>query len=166
MKHYGLRFVTSSIEKRELAAAAAAQKNPPEVESNEKEEEQRKELENGGYKISASAAYNIAASAACYLHAQTRSILPFKSSNSGAGEGSVEGSNESLDNVNMIDTEVASLMATTDSVTAVVAAKEEVKQAVADDLNSTHSSPCEWFICDHDQSSTRFFVIQVAKINQ
>ncbi|KAK8702270.1 hypothetical protein V6N13_020631 [Hibiscus sabdariffa] len=47
-------------------------------------------------------------------------------------------------------------MATTYSVTAVVAAKEEVKQAVADDLNSTHSSPCEWFICDDDQSATRF----------
>ncbi|KAJ0620401.1 putative phospholipase A1 PLIP1/2/3 [Helianthus annuus] len=40
----------------------------------------------------------------------------------------------------MTEAEVASLMATTDSMTAVVAAKEEVKQAVADDLNSMHSS--------------------------
>ncbi|KAK8565532.1 hypothetical protein V6N12_059090 [Hibiscus sabdariffa] len=56
----------------------------------------------------------------------------------------------------MINVDVASFMATTYSVTAVVAAKEEVKQAVADDLNSTHSSPCEWFICDDDQSATRF----------
>ncbi|RVW41662.1 hypothetical protein CK203_068299 [Vitis vinifera] len=51
-------------------------------------------------------------------------------------------------------------MATTDSVTAVVAAKEEVKQAVADDLNSVLTTPCEWFICDDDQTGTRFFVIQ------
>lgn len=61
----------------------------------------------------------------------------------------------------MMNSDMASLMATTDSVTSVVAAKEEVKQAVADDLSSTHSSPCDWFICDDDQSATRFLVIQV-----
>lgn len=66
-------------------------------------------------------------------------------------------SNENLN----INSEMASLMATTDSVTAVVAAKEEVKQAVADDLNSISSSPCEWYICDDDKNATRFFVIQV-----
>ncbi|XP_027366091.1 phospholipase A1 PLIP2, chloroplastic-like [Abrus precatorius] len=158
LKHYGLRFVTSSIEKKELAATA--EKNPHKVENDEKEEEEREEPKNSGYKISANAAYNIAASAASYLHTQTRSILPFKSSNATAGEASHEGSNESPDSANMINTEVASLMATTDSVTAVVAAKEEVKQAVADDLNSAHSTPCEWFVCDDDQSGTRFFVIQ------
>ncbi|CAL5208851.1 unnamed protein product [Lathyrus oleraceus] len=150
LKHYGLRFVTSSLEKKELAAKS--EKNPQEVESQEKQEE-AKEPNNGGYRISATAAYNIAASAASYLHAQTKSILPFKSSNTVAGEGINE-------NLNMMDAEVASLMATTDSVTAVVAAKEEAKQAVADDLNSTRSSPCEWFICDDNQSGTRFFVIQ------
>ncbi|MED6137154.1 hypothetical protein PIB30_062283 [Stylosanthes scabra] len=160
LKHYGLRFVTSSMEKRELAEALAAEKNPQEAEGNKKEDEQRKEEKNGGYKISASAAYNIAASAASFLHAQTRSILPFKSSNSAAGQDSPDRIKESVDSVSITDAEMASLMATTDSVTAVVAAKEEVKQAVADDLNSTHSSPCEWFICDNDQSHTRYFVIQ------
>ena len=64
----------------------------------------------------------------------------------------------------MMNSDMASLMATTDSVTSVVAAKEEVKQAVADDLNSTHSSPCDWFICDDDQSATRFLVIQVIRL--
>jgi hypothetical protein len=52
-------------------------------------------------------------------------------------------------------------MATTDSVTKVVAEKEEVKQVLSDDLNSTRSSPCEWFICNDNQSGIRFFVIQV-----
>ena len=61
----------------------------------------------------------------------------------------------------MMNSEVASLMATTDSMTAVVATKEDVKQAIADNISSTHSSPCEWFICDDDQG-TRFFVIQVS----
>ncbi|XP_057424421.1 phospholipase A1 PLIP2, chloroplastic-like [Lotus japonicus] len=160
LKHYGLRLVTSSIEKKELAAAA--EKTPQEGETNEKAEDENetKEAKNGGSKISASAAYNIAASAASYLHAQTRSILPFKSSTAADGKGSPEGSNESLSGVNMLNTEFGSLMATTDSVTAVVAAKEEVKQAVADDLNSIRSSPCEWYICDDDQNGTRFFVIQ------
>ncbi|KAH1259853.1 hypothetical protein GmHk_02G003130 [Glycine max] len=162
LKHYGLRFVTSSIEKKELAVAATAEKDPQKVQTDEKvdEKEERKDPKNGEYKISATAAYNIAASAATYLHSQTRSIFPLKSSNAVAGEGSLAGNNESLDSVNMLNTEVASLMATTDSVTAVVAAKEEVKQAVADDLNSSHSTPCEWFVCDNDQSGTRFFVIQ------
>ncbi|OIW07024.1 hypothetical protein TanjilG_02658 [Lupinus angustifolius] len=157
LKHYGLRLVTSSIEKKELTAATV-ENNPQEVETNVKEEddEERKEQKDNGYRISASAAYHIAASAASYLHAQTRRVLPFKSSNALAGEGSLEGNSQSLD----INTEMASLMATTDSVTAVVAAKEEVKQAVADDLSSTRSSPCEWFVCDDDQSGTRYFVIQ------
>lgn len=145
--------------------AAAAEKTPQEGETNEKAEDENetKEAKNGGSKISASAAYNIAASAASYLHAQTRSILPFKYSTDADGKGSPEGSNESLGGVNMLNTEFGSLMATTDSVTAVVAAKEEVKQAVADDLNSIRSSPCEWYICDDDQNGTRFFVIQVGK---
>jgi hypothetical protein len=55
----------------------------------------------------------------------------------------------------------ASFVATTNSVTSMVAAKEETRQAVADDLNSSRSCPCEWFICDDDQGSTRYFVVQV-----
>lgn len=50
------------------------------------------------------------------------------------------------------------------SMTAVVAAEEEVKQAVADDLNSSLSSPCDWFICDDHHTATRFFVIQVNQL--
>ncbi|KAF2618062.1 hypothetical protein F2Q68_00041931 [Brassica cretica] len=81
--------------------------------SNEEEEEEKK-------LINPAAAYRIAASAASRLFSHSKSVLPF-----GRRE------NE------------ASLMATADSVTAVVAAEEEVKQAVADDLKSNHSPPCE-----------------------
>ncbi|OMO82081.1 Lipase, class 3 [Corchorus olitorius] len=126
-----------------------------EAERNGKDGTQDHEQKNIGHRISASAAYQIAASAASYLHSHTRSILPFKSPKpEGCKDSSEDGCGSEM------NSDVASLMATTDSVTAVVAAKEEVKQAVADDLNSTHSSPCEWFICDDDQSATRFFVIQ------
>ncbi|XP_076905470.1 phospholipase A1 PLIP2, chloroplastic-like [Bidens hawaiensis] len=163
LNRYRLRLVTSSIEKKaQLAAKAEEEKekerarvqdleDSPENKEDqtiksEKEIEQVTEtVENEGEKgirnlISASTAYNIAASAASYLHSQTMNINPFKSSENNCAE-------------------VASLMATTDSVTAVVAAKEEVKQAVADELKSLHSSPCEWFVCDDDES-TRYFVIQ------
>ncbi|KAL5135737.1 DNA-directed RNA polymerase III subunit RPC8 [Glycine soja] len=160
-KHYGLRFVTSSIEKKELAMAAEKNQISQKEETNEKDvDETKEEKNNGGYMISASAVYEIAASAASYLHAQTRSILSLTSSDAAEGEGSIEAINESFNGDKIRNTEEANLKATTDSVTAVVAANEQVKQAFADDLNSTSSSPCEWFVCDDDQTSTRYFVIQ------
>ncbi|GFZ04549.1 alpha/beta-Hydrolases superfamily protein [Actinidia rufa] len=163
LKFHGLRFVTSSLEKKELAMKGEKEKMLAEVQEPEeasKEAEKEEEQKNMGSQIAASAAHQIAASAAAYLHSHTESILPFKSSTSEASEDLPEGSIKNNYNVNVMGNEVASFMATTDSVTAVVAAKEEVKQAVADDLNSTCSSPCEWFICDDDLSKARFFVIQ------
>ncbi|KAI3693802.1 hypothetical protein L1987_76754 [Smallanthus sonchifolius] len=171
LKHYRLRFVTSSLEKKAQLAAMAEKEKEQEQEQEDdpkkKEDDTLKaekeivseveqqtanthendEDKGGRNLISASTAYHIAASAASFLHSQTKGIVPFKSSENNSSE------------VNMTEAGVASLMATTDSVTAVVAAKEEVKQAVADDLNSMHSSPCEWFICDDDEN-TRYFVIQ------
>lgn len=163
LKYRGLRMVTSSKEKRELGTKAekiglSSENLKP--QRDEKDDEEGQEQKNLGSRISASAAYQIAASAASYLHSHTRTILPFISSSPENSKGPSKDSSGSDSGSDMINSDVASLMATTDSVTAVVAAKEEVKQAVADDLNSTHSSPCEWFICDDDQSATRFFVIQ------
>lgn len=43
----------------------------------------------------------------------------------------------------------------------VVVAGEEEKQKAARDLQSLHSSPCEWFICDDLSTCTRCIVIQV-----
>ncbi|WCJ22297.1 alpha/beta-Hydrolases superfamily protein [Euphorbia peplus] len=164
LKYRGLQYVTSSIDKRELASKAAEKiEVPNEVQETEKEilkqetKTESKEKKNNGIHISPAAAFHIAASAASYLQSHTKSILPFSSSKSEGGRDSPEGC--SVGNKNVMNSEVASFMATTDSVTAVVAAKEEVKQAVADDLSSTRSSPCEWYICDDDQG-TRFFVIQ------
>ncbi|CAN1196471.1 Phospholipase A1 PLIP2, chloroplastic [Linum perenne] len=153
MKYGSLKLVTSSIEKRELAKKAQV---PAEAQEHEEEEqipkeESKPEPENneGQHYINASTAYQIAASAASYLHSQAKCILPFDS-----------GKAIETDEATLKDSQAAaSLMATADSVTAVVAAKEEVKQAVADDLSSICSSPCEWFICDDDQH-TRYIVIQ------
>ncbi|CAI9781072.1 unnamed protein product [Fraxinus pennsylvanica] len=172
LRFRGLRFVTSSLEKKEQESKA--EKEKASVDEQQKEEKTANgaqdsegnviaegDVEMSDRKqINASAAYEIVASAASYLHAHTKSILRFRASKSRPMENFLQETKCGIDNINMMSGDVASLMATTDSVTAVVAAKEEVKQAVADDLKSTKSSPCEWFACDDDQSATRFFVIQ------
>ena len=58
---------------------------------------------------------------------------------------------------------VASFIGAT-PVTTVVAAEEETKQAVVKDLQSPHSCPCEWYVCDDEASHTRYFAIQVSII--
>lgn len=178
LRNHGLRLVTSSFEKREQALKAEKEKAAAE-DREKKENEVTKSMveerstaisevegdgKTSGNRISASTAYHIAASAASYLHSHTKSILPFKSSKTMPNKDSSETTVGRGDNIDAMNREVASFMATSDSVTSVVAAKEEVKQAVADDLNSNHSSPCEWFVCDDDQSLTRFFVIQVCMV--
>lgn len=179
LKHQGLRFVTSSLEKKAQLAAAemeqipsleeaqsvASEKDPISSQKTEMEPEETEEGEKqmkNGYRISASTAYQIAATAASYLQSHTRNILSFRSTRTSMKEDSVEGGDHNIgDNSKIISSEVASFVATTNSVTAVVAGKEEMKQAVAKDLSSARSSPCEWFICDDDSCGTRFFVIQV-----
>ncbi|XP_022770846.1 uncharacterized protein LOC111314086 isoform X2 [Durio zibethinus] len=159
LKHHGLRLVTSSIEKRELAMKV--EKNHEKIGvSSEYQEAQRNNKHDAESHEQRNIGYRISASAASYLHSHTRTILPFKSSKPESSKGLSKDGSGSDGSADMINSDVASLMAATDSVTAVVAAKEEVKQAVADDLNATYSLPCEWFICDDDQSATRFFVIQ------
>ncbi|XP_021770123.1 uncharacterized protein LOC110734323 [Chenopodium quinoa] len=171
LKRYSLRYVTSSIEKRKLLAEAEkkeqlanseAKQQSGEAESKDNCQEEagqsdyQKKEES---RVRELAAFQVAASAASFLHSRTRTLLSSRSSKDkvdGHPLNKDSGNDENLD----INSDMASLMATTDSVTAVVAAKEEVKQAVADDLNSISSAPCEWYICDDDKSATRFFVIQ------
>ena len=149
--------IAEHSEEKQATRAEETEENPKDMAETDEEKERENQL-------SAYVAYRIAASAASYLLYHTTNLLPFRSSNAEVRE---DLSKDSLGNVNMLNNvdmmngDVASLIATTDSVTSVVAAKEEVKQAVADDLNSTSSTPCEWFVCDDDQTTTRFFVIQV-----
>ncbi|KAK9161713.1 hypothetical protein Syun_008054 [Stephania yunnanensis] len=163
LKDHGLHYVTSSVEKKAQSVHGEKDVGSSQVEENENKadeemaqhEQQKKSL----YQISASAAYSIAASAASYVQSHTRSILSFKASKDRIdGDLLEEGSEVHEDEVP--GSEVASFVATTNSVTAVVAAKEETRQAVAKGLNSASSSPCDWFICDDEQTQTRFFVIQ------
>ncbi|XP_072974637.1 phospholipase A1 PLIP3, chloroplastic-like [Typha angustifolia] len=164
LKYHGLRFVTSSLEKKGKSF------NPDKDRTQDRHqeakgkshgdaEENRKQREHGNG-ISTAAAYRIAASAASYLQSQTRGILPFGSGKEERRENSTELGRRKEDSNGIATSKEASFVVTTSSVTAMVAAKEETKQAVAEDLNSAHSSPCEWFICDDDSSGTRYCVIQ------
>ncbi|KAG6426828.1 hypothetical protein SASPL_111062 [Salvia splendens] len=170
LRNHGLKLVTSSIEKKELALKIEKEKESAEnlqkpvaqaedAERDESGEAEGVEAEAEGNRVS-SAAYQIAASAASYFHSHTKVILSLRSSNSKQSESCVVDTSGCNAGVNMMNHDMASFMATTDSMAAVVAAEEEVKQAVADDLNSTLTCPCEWFICNDDQTATRFFVIQ------
>ncbi|KAF6156989.1 hypothetical protein GIB67_039750 [Kingdonia uniflora] len=162
LKHQRLRFITSSVEKKaqlekeQTSGQAQETKTNPQEEIDEVEEQRDKNR----YRVSTSAAYHVAATAASYLQSHTKSILSFKSSKSGIRDTCTEKESEAYANAEVTSLEMASFVATTNSMTAVVAAKEEMKQAVAEDLNTARSSPCEWFICDDDQSGTRFFIIQ------
>ncbi|GAB4830558.1 hypothetical protein Ancab_020323 [Ancistrocladus abbreviatus] len=140
LKRHGLCFITSSIDKREQLALASTEKehSPNAVKEKPLTEAEtiendatnlvESEKKNEGYRISAAAAFKIAASAASYLHTRTRSILPFRPSNNNCSQVASEGGNEGNKDVN---SEMASFMATTDSVTTVVAAKEEGSETLA-----------------------------------
>ncbi|GAA0162159.1 phospholipase [Lithospermum erythrorhizon] len=169
LRYHRLRFVTSSFEKKERAIietekSLAEEEHPgrenmsteaADLNESKLEQAEKKDEKTEGEKLSTFAAYEVVASAASYLYSCTKSIIPFRTSKSTQDEDLTE-----CDGVNISHENVSSFMATTESVTAVVAAKEEEKQAVADDLNSILASPCEWFICDNDQNATRYFVIQ------
>ncbi|XP_028771114.1 phospholipase A1 PLIP2, chloroplastic-like [Neltuma alba] len=154
----GLRFITSSLDKTKLATTGKneASADPQEVETNEKDNGERNE-ENNKHRMNASVAYQTAPST---VHAQAKDMSASNFSKDGGGGDSLEEISDNTGGDNMLNTEGSSVKVTTDSVKEVVAGKEEVKQAVADDLNSTSSSPCEWYTCDDDQSGIRFFVVQ------
>ncbi|CBI40502.3 unnamed protein product, partial [Vitis vinifera] len=146
-RHYGLKFVTSSLEKKAEAAAIKAKldhdstrvpiSDPADTGSSSEKamDSEQKPL------FRPSVAYEIAASAASYVHSCTKDLL----------------SPESPSRV--YKSEVAAFVAAS-TMTAVVAAGEKEKQEAAKDLQSLHSAPCEWFVCDDSSTYTRCFVIQ------
>ncbi|KAI3679105.1 hypothetical protein L6452_38414 [Arctium lappa] len=165
LKRHRLRFVTSSLEKKaELAAKPKKEQQGDQGSTKRKEvqtlkSQKRMESENQekgtdeNLLITPSTAYRIAASTAAYLHSHTKSIFKSSKTNTSKELSEVLEESEDAEDISMQN-------AKADSV--VVAAKDEVKQSSVadDDLNSASSSPCEWFICDDNENSTRYFVIQ------
>ncbi|CAO2180439.1 unnamed protein product [Urochloa humidicola] len=167
LQRYNLRFVTSSFEDKARISSDQKQEN-----SNAKDESQDQvseavdnagpasKEERGGFGINPFGAYHVVSSAASYLHSQAMGVMPFGSRNDVKDDPTSIMAFMNSENGEGLTLDEASFVATTNSVTSMVAAKEETRQAVADDLNSSRSCPCEWFVCDNDQNGTRYFVVQ------
>ncbi|CAI0423266.1 unnamed protein product [Linum tenue] len=149
-RHYGLQFVTSSLEKKAEVAAMKAKLDDgdstyvlpaiSEQPSGSQEE----------HKCRPEVAYEIAVSAASYVQSRAKEIHSDQSSSYSDQPHPLNKKSPS---------EVAAYVAAS-TMTAVVAAGEKDKQETANNLQSLQSSPCEWFICDDSSTYTRSFVIQ------
>lgn len=161
-RSYGLRFVTSSLEKKADAAAIKAKLHQDStrltVDSLDKsklDETCDSEQKKRAFRTSV---YEIAASAASYVQSRRKNNLSCSPEIQDMGEGTEEEEEETSSRV--YKSEVAAAVAAS-TMTAVVAAGEKEKQKAANALQSLHSSPCEWFVCDDLSTYTRCFVIQV-----
>ncbi|KAL0918028.1 hypothetical protein M5K25_013149 [Dendrobium thyrsiflorum] len=154
--YYGFWLVTSSLDKKQEAAMKARQ-------DTDSTRAARPELVAASPSQSArspSVAYEIAATAASYIHDKAKSLLHL-------GAQVTDGTDDQDDAANYdqgskgrtYKSKVATYVAAS-SVTAVVAAEEMARLEAAKELQSLHSSPCEWFVCDEPSTRTRCFVIQ------
>ncbi|XP_010261536.1 PREDICTED: uncharacterized protein LOC104600342 [Nelumbo nucifera] len=173
-KYYDLHFVTSSLEKKEEAAAVKAKFDAdstrvplaPSIKASS-----RKALDFEQKRpIRPSVAYQIASSAASYVHSRTRGLLSLgcgsnnedldvKTESHNHGDQPRPREDEGCSSSRAYKSEMAAYVAAS-TMTAVVAAEEAAKQEAARDLRSLHSSPCEWFVCDDPSTCTRCFIIQ------
>ncbi|KAF5733120.1 hypothetical protein HS088_TW17G00656 [Tripterygium wilfordii] len=160
-RYYGLQFITSSLEKKAEAAAIKAKleqdsTHVPVTSTQHAESSSGKNDSGQKHVIHPTLAYEIAASAASYVQTHKKDLKEDESTDSCRNRGQLEEREGSRAYKN---SEVAAYMAAS-TMTAVVAAGEKEKQKAAKDLQSLHSSPCEWFICDDSSTYTRCFVIQ------
>ncbi|KAL2461494.1 alpha/beta-Hydrolases superfamily protein [Abeliophyllum distichum] len=139
-RYYGLDLVTSSLEKK---AQAEVIKDKPEKDSTSVPRIMSKKN-----RLRSSAAYEIAASAAFYVQSRTKNI-----------EDDHQEEEKETSSPRVFKSEMAASVAAS-TMTTVIAANEKQKQETARDLQSLHSSPCEWFVCDDSSIYTRCFVIQ------
>ena len=170
--YYGLQFITSSLEKKAEVAKMKAKidqdstRAPVTVSVDSRDKSDKDVKAETKRAIRPSVAYEIAASAASYVQSRTRDLLSLasKSQQKGDTEDSQEIGGPPGDAAEgtpqVYKSEVAAYVAAS-TVTAVVAAGEKEKQEAAKDLQSLHSSPCEWFVVDESSTFTRCFVIQV-----
>ncbi|CAH1447823.1 unnamed protein product [Lactuca virosa] len=148
-RYYDLTFVTSSWEKKGLAEAMAHDSVRLPASVSEKEMK----------RINRTSAYEIAASAATYVRSHAGGLINLVSEPEPEPKHEEDDAADYSPSPRVYNSEMAAYMAAS-TMTAVVAAPEKEKQEAAKDLQSIHSSPCEWFICDDSSIYTRCFVIQ------
>lgn len=147
---------------QDSTCASATTSSTTESDSGESDNSKKKHLSSRP-----SVAYEIAASAASYVQSRAKDLLSLRSELKQKGDDmALEGKEgkaleeEDSSSPRVYKSEVAAYVAAS-TMTAVVAAGEKEKEAAARDLQSLHSSPCEWFVCDDTSIYTRCFVIQV-----
>ncbi|CAI9785954.1 unnamed protein product [Fraxinus pennsylvanica] len=170
-RYCGLEFVASSLEKKAETAAIRVKieqdftsvpvATPAITDplSEKKENSQQRRYTHS------SAAYEIAVAAASHLQSRAKDLISLGFESQLTVDVSLGGRDEYqemeeesvIQQIHKSDM-VACVAAST--MTAVVAGDEKQKQEAARDLQSLHSSPCEWFVCDDSKIYTRCFVIQ------
>ncbi|KAL5727050.1 hypothetical protein ACHQM5_000286 [Ranunculus cassubicifolius] len=174
-KYYDLQYVTSSLDKKDDAAIKVKlEQDSTRVPISSAPIES--DLKNSKPKIHIrpSVAYDIAASAASYLHSTAKGLLALGQKSDPDQENGLtrEDQNGSREKENIscnsfpspypsrvYNSKVAAHVATS-TMTAVVGAEEAVKEKAAKELQSLDFTPCDWFICDDKSNYTRCFVIQ------
>ncbi|XP_075519110.1 phospholipase A1 PLIP1, chloroplastic-like [Primulina tabacum] len=168
-RYYGLDFVTSSLEKK---AEAAALKDKIELDSTrvhitDHPGSESAERSTQKPRLRSSAAYrDIALSAACYVQSRSKDSTNIRTESKLTKESSFSPHEDKcpivedgISSPRIYKSEIAACVAAS-TMTSVVAAGEKQKEKAAKDLQSLHSSPCDWFICDDSSIYTRSFVIQ------
>ncbi|KAI5084056.1 hypothetical protein GOP47_0000225 [Adiantum capillus-veneris] len=154
LKYHHLKFVTSSLEKK-----AEAETLVKEADRQKRTVRSDKLASSGGDKI-ISKGKTADSDDATHIP-EAESISPCTTDGSQANtdnEAELKvGMSNPQGNVEPSDDE--SFMAVAPA-TAIVLAEEETKLAVAKDLQTSSTCPCEWFVCDDESSCTRLFVIQ------
>lgn len=169
-RYYSLQFITSSLEKKDEVAKLKAKldQDSTRVRMNDSVASQdgSEKGKDNEKKHQIKVAYDIAVSAASYVQLRAKDLLSLaaksqQQSDNGDSNGSGNSSGEEAEGTSRdYKSEVAAYVAAS-TMTAVVAAGEKEKQEAAKGLQSLHSSPCEWFVCDDPSNYTRCFVIQV-----
>ncbi|KAG0486859.1 hypothetical protein HPP92_008954 [Vanilla planifolia] len=147
----GVGLVTTSLEKKLQAAIKAQQEMDPMSSPAIPLGPEHGSTEPRSRSYRSSVAYDIASSAASYIHNRAKNLFLGSQANTAPQARGTQG--------RMYKSKVATYVAAS-SVTAVVAAEEKARLEAASDLQSLHSSPCEWFVCDEPNTRTRCFVIQ------
>ncbi|XP_051132945.1 phospholipase A1 PLIP1, chloroplastic [Andrographis paniculata] len=148
-----LDYVTSSLEKKVEAAAIKERVEQGSTMTSSSEVKDPVSTAQQKPVVRSSAAYEIATSAASYVQSRAKGLI------SRGAEPQIQVDESTYPPRRIHKSEMAACVAAS-TMTAVVAAGENQKEKAAKDLQSLHSSPCEWFVCDDSRTNLRCFVIQ------
>ncbi|XP_057439651.1 phospholipase A1 PLIP1, chloroplastic [Lotus japonicus] len=168
-RYYSLQFVTSSLEKKAEIAKLKAKLDQDStrvpIDDSAASQDGSEKCKDNENKHQIRVAYDIAASAASYVQLRAKDLLSLAaksqhSDNNNKDSNGVDSPQQEAEATSRgYKSEVAAYMAAS-TMTSVVAAGERERHETAKDLQSLHSSPCEWFVCDDFSNYTRCFVIQ------